>query len=477
MSAAPPGPFLEPGFPNGPSFDADVPFRDREAGIGMGSAMNLMSATLRTAMVPGDAATPRPAPRSAGAGAVSVPLWRPPAHAPAPVAGERRAGLRRPPLVTADGVRVEALSFDVAALHREAWLHLAEHSVEPNPFLDPDFALAAARHLPAARRPLFVVARGLVGGRMRMMGLLALDPGRRLFTGVAAAWEHPYAALGAPLLGTARAAEALEGLLAWTGAHLSGAGALLMPDLPRDGAVVQLLRRAAMAHGRQFRLLDPRARAVARVGEGRAAPAPSREMKRLWRRLGEAGALETHVVADPVEVRNGFEQFLALEAAGWKGARGTAMICEAGAAAFARSAVRMMATRGAARLVALTLDGRAIAIGVVLIAGGTAAFWKIAHDPAFGKFSPGAQLSLRLAEIAAADPAIAFVDSCAVENHSMIDRLWPERVTIADAALSLPTGRAGHGAFRSSLARETARRGARGLAKRAFLAVTGRKKV
>lgn len=419
-------------------------------------------------------AFPNGAPRKAMGFGLPAPVWR--AAPPPPAPGERRAGIRRPPLVTGDGVRVEALSFNIAALHREAWLHLSQHCVEPNPFLDPDFALAAARHLPGARRPLFVVARGLVGGRMRMMGLMAVDPGRRLFTGVASAWDHPYAALGAPLIGTARAAEAVEGLLAWIGANLRGAGALLLPNLARDGATTHLLRRAALAHDRQFRLIDPRQRAVARVEEGRDPPAAGKELKRLWRRLGEAGALAFHVVDDPVEVRNGFEQFLAMEAAGWKGERGTALASDAATAAFARSAVRMMAGHGAARLVALTLDGRAIAIGVVLLAGGSAAFWKIAHDPAYAKFSPGAQLSLRLAEAAAADPAIRAVDSCAAENHPMIDRIWPERLALADAALSLPTGRGGPRGFQSSLARETARRGARGLAKRAFLAVTGRKR-
>ena len=464
MSAAPPpdgapglGPILDQDFPNGHALRLDVPNWDVQTRQAAGT--DVMNAR------PGVIA--------------AVPIWR--SAAPAiPPPGERRAGLRRPPLVTPDGVRVEALSFDVAALHREAWLHLSEHCVEPNPFLDPDFALAAARHLPAARRPTFVVARGVVGGRMRMMGLLALDSGRRLFTGVAAAWDHPYSALGAPLIGTARAPEALEGMLAWIGANIRGAGALMIPNLARDGAAAHLLRRAALAHGRQFRLIDPRPRAMVRLDADRAAPAASKEMRRQWRRLGEAGALAFHVVADPLEVRNGFEQFLALESAGWKGARGTALISDAGSAAFARSAVRMMAARGAARLVALTLDGRAIAIGVVLIAGDAAAFWKIAHDPAFAKFSPGVQLSLRLAEHAADDPRIASIDSCASENHPMIDRVWPERMTIADAALSLPSPRAGQGrpgAFQSSLARETARRGARVLAKRAFLAVTGRKQV
>lgn len=452
-----PGPFLDRPFPNGQAPRPNVPNRDaRDAQAAGTEVMNAR---------PGVVA--------------AVPIWRNPAPPPPPP-GERRAGLRRPPLVTPDGVRVEALSFDVASLHREAWLHLSEHCVEPNPFLDPDFALAAARHLPAARRPAFVVARGVVGGRMRMMGLLPLEPGARLFTGVAAAWDHPYSALGAPLIGTARAPEALEGLLAWVGANMRGAGALMLPNLARDGAVTHLLRRAALAHGRQFRLIDPRARAVARFEDGAAGPVASKEMRRLWRRLGEEGALAFHIVDDPLEVRNGFEQFLALETAGWKGARGTALISDAGSAAFARSAVRMMAARGAARLAALTLDGAAIAIGVVLRAGGAAAFWKIAHDPAFARYSPGVQLSLRLAESGGVDPGLRVIDSCAAENHPMIERIWPERLAIVDAALSLPAPRAAQGrqrAFQSSFARETARRGARVLAKRAFLAVTGRKPV
>jgi CelD/BcsL family acetyltransferase involved in cellulose biosynthesis len=448
------GPLLETPFPYGALAGRSVPFRDKAAGSdAQGDAMSSRAG----------AATQFQPIGSAFGQSVSTPA-------------ERRLSARKPPLVTADGVRVEAIGFDVASLHREAWLDLAEHAAEPNPFLDPDFALAAARHLPMAHRPIFVVARGLVGGRMRMMGLLALESGRRRLSGAAAGWEHPYMALGAPLLGTARAAEALEGLLAWVGANVPRAGALLIPSLTRDGATAQLLRRGAMAHGRGFRLLDPRARAVARFDEEGAPPVATKELRRLWRRLGEQGALDFRVVDDPVAVRNGLEQFLVLEAAGWKGERGTAMLSDSRAAAFARSAVRLMARRGAARLAALTLEGCAIAIGVVLISGRQAAFWKIAHDPAFARFSPGVQLSLRLAEHCAADPRIEAIDSCASENHPMIDRIWPQRLAVADAMAALPSGPGAAGArYRLSVARETARRNARILAKRAFLAISGRK--
>ena len=78
--------------------------------------------------------------------------------------------------------------------------------------------------------------------------------------------------------------------------------------------------------------------------------------------------------------------------------RGTALLSHSGSASFARSALRQMARRGAARVVSVLLDGAPVAMGLALFDGAQAAFWKIAHDPAFGRYSPGAQLALRLAK-------------------------------------------------------------------------------
>lgn len=413
-----------------------------------------------------------------GLGQAVVPTFGPVLGQTRPVMGaERRRAPRRPAFVTPQGVRVEALSFDVAALHRDAWLELAGQAIEPNPFFDPDFALAAARHLPVSQRPQFLLARGLVDGRMRLMGLLPLAPGRGRLTGVAQAWTHPYAAMGAPLLDAARPADALGALLGWIGAKNPRAGAVVLPALDRDGATTALLRRAALVEGRPLRLIDPRERAALRFDADRAAPAANKNMRRLARRLAEQGDLAFRLIDDPADVRDGFERFMALEAAGWKGERGTALVNDAGSAAFGRAAVRMMARRRAARLAALTLDGVEIALGVVFVTGGVAAFWKIAHDPAYARFSPGVQLSLRLSEALADDPAITLADSCAGEDHPMIDRLWTGRRAIVDVVTAAPGAPRADARFRFSLARERALRAARAAFKRAFRVLAGRREV
>ena len=382
-------------------------------------------------------------------------------------ATERRAAPRKAPLVSAAGLRVEALGFEVMRLHRAAWLDLAARAAESNVFLDADFALAAAQHAAPALRPRFVAVRGVVEGRMRLVGLFALAPGG----GLARAWLHDYATQGAPLLDSACAAEALDALFAWVAAEMPRAGALLLPGLDRDGPTAALLA-ARRTEETDCLALDPRARAVLPCGPGAAGAAETKEHRRLQRRLAELGRLEFTLLDDPAAVRDGVERFLALETAGWKGATGTALLQDVGAAAFARCALRMMARRGAARVAALTLDGAPVALGLVLVDGATAAFWKIAFDPAFARYSPGVLLTLRLSEALAADPAIRFVDSCAIENHPMIDRLWRERAVVVDMVAPLPRKTR---AFAAAARRERARRSLRAVAKRAFYAVTRRK--
>jgi hypothetical protein len=62
---------------------------------------------------------------------------------------------------------------------------------------------------------------------------------------------------------------------------------------------------------------------------------------------------------------------------------------------------------------------------------------KIAHDEAFGKFSPGVMLE-RFNERCFAQTASAYacMDSCATEGHPMIERLWPDRRQIATVTLA-----------------------------------------
>ena len=57
----------------------------------------------------------------------------------------------------------------------------------------------------------------------------------------------------------------------------------------------------------------------------------------------------------------------------------------------------------AAELDALTVDGRPVAMGIVLRSRDRAFFWKIAYDEAFAAQSPGVQLALETTQIQEAD--------------------------------------------------------------------------
>lgn len=396
---------------------------------------------------------------------MNVSLFQRP-HARVPIgAVERRAEPRAPAVLSAAGLKVEALEPEAAAVHRAEWAGLTQAAIEPNVFLDPDFALSAAQHFASARRPLFLLARR----DNRLVGLCGVERSPR--SGAAALWSHPYAALGIPLLHRDCAAEALDALLVGLRDRMPGAGAALIPAVPLDSPVAELLR-SMNAGGRPLAALDAHERAVLDRGAVPPKRAAIAEVLRLGRRLSDLGRVEFRL-SDRLRARNDFEAFLALEAAGWKGAAGTALISHPGDAAFARAAFRQMAARDLAQVARLDLDGRPVAMGIVLRCGDAAAFWKIAHEPDLAKYSPGVQLTLALTQALAGDPSLRRTDSCAVENHPMINRLWPGRMAVADMLVGLDAD--SDAGFRKALRRETLRRALRARCKALYLRLTRRK--
>ena len=104
---------------------------------------------------------------------------------------------------------------------------------------------------------------------------------------------------------------------------------------------------------------------------------------------------------------------------------------------FLRTAVGGLAAEGKVSINRILVDGRAIAAGIVLRSGRGAWFWKIAYDESFARFSPGVMLTVALTNALLEDAAIERADSCATENHPMIDRLWRERLALCDRLVAL----------------------------------------
>ena len=308
---------------------------------------------------------------------------------------------------------------------RARWRALADRA-EPNTFADPDFLCPLAAHF--APRGLKIVAVWANSDRADLIGLAALAP-PRIALGLARVWMHELAAAPAILLDPGRAEAALSALVATLTAARFGAG-LLVPHVETETALSAALR------AREHRLVARTARAALPCGPpanfASALPGKRRkEWGRQRRRLAEGGALEFSAGSADIE------PFLALEASGWKGARGTALVQSENSAAFVRAMSTAFAAREAIAVHVMRRGGAPIAAGIVLRGGRRAFYWKTAFDETLAAFSPGVQLTLEMSARLEKDRALDLADSCAVADHPMIDRLWPARIALDDIALPL----------------------------------------
>ena len=162
-----------------------------------------------------------------------------------------------------------------------------------------------------------------------------------------------------------------------------------------------------------------------------------KELRRQRNRLAEHGAVRFDVARTPEAVARATEIFLALEASGWKAGRGTALLQDAGDAAFIRRATKELAATGQCEIVSLHAGDTPVAAAVVLRHIDRAFYFKLGIDERFAKFSPGVQLTIDLTRHLCADAAIAAANSTASADHPMINPIWRGRLRIGDAVIPL----------------------------------------
>jgi hypothetical protein len=149
------------------------------------------------------------------------------------------------------------------------------------------------------------------------------------------------------------------------------------------------------------------------------------------------------------------DEFLALERRGWKGANGSALDCADETRQLFRGALEGAAKAGKLELLALRLDGRAIAMLVNFITPPGAFSFKTAFDEDYARFSPGVLLQLENLKLLDRGD-IAWCDSCAAQDHPMIDSIWSGRRPIGRYSVAIG-GRANRAAFAALLAAEKAK--------------------
>ena len=199
--------------------------------------------------------------------------------------------------------------------------------------------------------------------------------------------------------------------------------------------------KALVARGAHVVKLSERQRAFVTKEFGlKRSGSTRKKLRQDWHRLCALGTVEVLNDRSHVAAQDAFEIYLAMEVASWKGARGTALLCDAADAAFARRLIAALAAERNASVALLKVDGRVVAAQVLLYCGSMAYTWKTAFDSDFGKFSPGALLVDKVSEQLFAAHGIEAIESCSPQGGFM-SRMWDGRRATVDLLADLGTGK------------------------------------
>ena len=338
-----------------------------------------------------------------------------------------------------------------------AWERLVARAAEPNPFFEPWYLLPSLRQWGDGVSVKAWFHEG------RLAGLMPVARAARYYGHPlthASVWLHANAFCGVPLVAAGLKEAFWEALLAHFDRRASAALFLHLPQMPAEGPVAAALTRVLTRSGRLHYVAAQESRAML-TGETSAAAyleaamsaKKRKELRRQHNRLAEEGALSFERVEGTDDIAEWTAEFLALEAAGWKGEAGSALASAPDTRALFEAALEGAAAAGRLERLALRLDGRAIAMLANFITAPGAYSYKTAFDEAYARFSPGMLLQLENLALLERD-GIRWADSCAVEGHPMIERLWrgARRMASLNIAIGGPARRT---AFRLLKAYET----------------------
>jgi CelD/BcsL family acetyltransferase involved in cellulose biosynthesis len=302
-----------------------------------------------------------------------------------------------------------------------AWEELARAALEPNPFYE-HWMLRPALEAFGAAQDVRVV---LVWSGARLAGLFPFERVAR-YKGLPAAalrsWQHAHCLLCTPLVRADSARLCLEALFDWLDASF-----IEFRYLPAGEPFHRALLGVLEARGLETVIDHSYERGLLRKHRATVSPRFRRTVARNERGLRSRGELARVALQPHEDVARWSEEFLRLEASGWKGANGSAMACADANRRYFTGILAAAFRRGRLLTCGLDVAGRPVARRCSFIAGEGSYAFKIAYDEAFAEFSPGAMLELDNVRQLDADPRIQWMDSFSEDENLAVERLWPDR--------------------------------------------------
>lgn len=356
------------------------------------------------------------------------------------------------------------------------WRDLTRRADGANVFMHPALLGAAMAAYPRRRILVLLAWRQRPGVQPQLAGIWAFSSNRHpqsvLPLRILSAPPIPNTYLATPVVDGDCLDAVLEAFLAYVAADAALPRVVALDAMGADTETMAALARVLAARQGSLRVFGRSRRPrLASERDGKAyleqamSSSTRKKLRQHRRRLGEKGRLEQVLATGTAAVCAAFEEFLALEASGWKGRQGTALLSDPADAQFARAMIAALAAQGHAHIHSLVLDGKPVSMQVVLQAGSTAFTWKTAYDEALHDFSPGTLLFEDYTARLLADRTVESVDSCSFDDTGYM-AAWQERVELVQLWFDARPG--GSATFALAAALQSLYLGGRARAKRLY---------
>jgi hypothetical protein len=349
----------------------------------------------------------------------------------------------------ASDFRVQVISTDQLPRIERQWNALASNAIESSPFFESWMLVPALDALGNTGEVFFALvwrdSPTNTKAEPVLVGLFPFTTARRLKrlpVRVTEILSHIYCFSGVPLLHQEYSRSALGAYFDWLKTPASSSGLVFFWGLPVDGLFHQLLIDVLYSRSLFSYIARRYTRALYRHPDdpreyitGQFSGKSLKHFRRQKELLTERGVLEFRHLGPQGDVANWTETFLRLEAAGWKGAEGTALGAMESHETFFKRITRAAHERHRLSMSGLWLDGRLIAGRTAFRALDGFYLFKIAYDEDYAKYSPGTLLELEWIWNGGEGEGV-WVDSCTLADNPVYRRLWAHRRTIEDLFVS-----------------------------------------
>jgi hypothetical protein len=346
---------------------------------------------------------------------------------------------------------------DLTALEEyvPAWEDLAAAAVEPNAFYEPWMLMPAIRDLGVGQHIQFALVLAHETARPLapplLCGIFPLEQqnhyqglSRNLPFKTLSLWKHKYCYLCTPLVREGYGRQVIAAFFDWLDGGSHNCSLMEFRFIAGDGLFSSLLTDYFERHARMHYISTYFLRALFRPtvdADTYLCSAMSTKHRKMMgrkeRQLSAIGRLEYNALTQDDDVAAWTEEFLQLEASGWKGRESSAIASNESDQGYFKSILKEAFRRGRLSMFALRLDGRPIAYKCDFLAGSGLFGFRIAFDENYARNSPGLLLEIenvrRLHDLS----QIEWVDSCADPSNILFNRIWFGRRAIHDVVVGV----------------------------------------